>query len=1287
MSVDSFSNNLTEAFGADKKQFNMFFEKMMDGFAYHRIVVDKDGKPLDYVFLEVNPAFEKMTGLKREEVIGKKVTEVLKGIEKDSADWIGRYGKVALTGEPAQFESYSGHLGKWYNVSAYSPENGYFVAIFEEITERKKALEEIKKAKDDWERTFDAVPDLIAIIDLNHRLVRANKPMAEQLGVTPQQAVGQKCYKCVHGTDAPPENCPHTQTIEDGQRHIAEVHEPRLGGDFIVSTTPLRDHNGELVGSIHVAHDITKRKQAEEELKKLNDELEEKVQQRTKEIGKERQRLYNVLETLPSYVCLLDENYSMPFANKVFREQFGESKGGRCYEFLFNRDSPCEDCETYKVLKTKRPHRWEWTGPNGRDYDIYDFPFYEADGSMLILEMGVDVTDRKKVEATVQTERKRLYDVLETLPTMVALLTPDRHIAFANRSFREKFGESKGRYCYESCFGKAEPCGFCESFTPLKTGKPHHWEVKTSDGSIIDAHDFPFTDADGSPMILEMDMDITAQRLAESELKKYREHLEQLVTERASQLRESEQRWATTLSSIGDAVIATDTDAKITFMNAVAEALTGWTLKEVEQKPIAQVFNIINEQTGEEVENPVTKVLEKGVIVGLANHTLLVRKDGTKIPIDDSGAPIVTNDGVFKGVVLVFRDITERRKAERALRESEERLKRSQEIAHLGSWELDLAQNKLTWSDEVYRIFGLKPQEFGATYEAFLAAVHPDDRPAVDQAYSSSVSEDQCGYEIEHRVVRKDNGEIRIVHEKCTHIRDETGRIIRSLGMVHDITERKKAEEAIQRQAALIDLSPDAIIVRKVDGTITFWSRGAEKLYGWSKAEAVGKRTHALLRTEFPQPFEVIVAELKTKFSWSGEVVQHTKDGQAVTMQSWWLAEKTEHGEVTSILESNVDLTERKEAEREIARLATFPTLNPNPIIEVDLNGEITYANPATKLLFPDLEKEGLNHVFLSGWKIVKQAFADKSINAYGTEMEINGHWYHQQFYRFPQTELIRIYTTDIDELKQTELARAKAQAKLEENALVLEEYASQMEELAEQRAKQLQSAERLAAIGQTAGMVGHDIRNPLQAITSDMYIIAQEVKDLQDGESKEAILESIESVNQNLTYINKIVSDLQDYTRPLKPNLQASDLSELVEGTLLTINIPKDIEVQTQIHAEAQPIVTDVAYMRRILTNLITNAIQAMTNGGNLTIAASKKESAVAITIQDTGVGISQDVRAKMFTPLFTTKSKGQGLGLAVVKRLVDALGGTIDFESQTNSGTKFILHFPLSANVKSTA
>ena len=125
---------------------------------------------------------------------------------------------------------------------------------------------------------------------------------------------------------------------------------------------------------------------------------------------------------------------------------------------------------------------------------------------------------RKVVEA-VEAERQQLFDVLETLPAMICLLTPDYYVAFANRSFREKFGESHGRHCYEYCFGRTDPCDFCEAYNVLKTGQPHRWEVTSPDGSMIEAYDFPFTDADGSPMILEMCIDITERMRVEEALR------------------------------------------------------------------------------------------------------------------------------------------------------------------------------------------------------------------------------------------------------------------------------------------------------------------------------------------------------------------------------------------------------------------------------------------------------------------------------------------------------------------------------------------------------------------------------------------------------------------------------------------------------------------------------------------------------------------------------------------------------------------------------------------------
>ena len=285
---------------------------------------------------------------------------------------------------------------------------------------------------------------------------------------------------------------------------------------------------------------------AEAGLQQAKEHLEARVQERTAElktanetVDAERRRFRDVLDRMPAYLVLLTPDHHVAFANRFFEERFGRANGRRCYEYLFQRTAPCETCETHSVLKTNAPHRWEWTGPDGRNYDIHDFPFADADGSPLIMEVGIDITEIKQAQAALQAERQRFLDVLETLPAMISLLTPDYHVAFANRSFREKFGESHGRHCYEYCYARTQPCEFCESYEVLKTGQPHHWEVTGPDGSVIDAYDFPFFDVDGSPMILEMDIDITERRKAEAELARHREHLDELIQERTAALAEA----------------------------------------------------------------------------------------------------------------------------------------------------------------------------------------------------------------------------------------------------------------------------------------------------------------------------------------------------------------------------------------------------------------------------------------------------------------------------------------------------------------------------------------------------------------------------------------------------------------------------------------------------------------------------------------------------------------------------------------------------------------------------
>nr|MDO8079390.1 MEDS domain-containing protein [Candidatus Freyarchaeota archaeon] len=227
-----------------------------------------------------------------------------------------------------------------------------------------------------------------------------------------------------------------------------------------------------------------------------------------------------------------------------------------------------------------------------------------------------------------------------------------------------------------------------------------------------------------------------------------------------------------------------------------------------------------------------------------------------------------------------------------------------------------------------------------------------------------------------------------------------------------------------------------------------------------------------------------------------------------------------------------------------------------------------------------------------------------------------------------------------------------------------------------------LREAERLATIGETAALVGHDLRNPLQAIVGSLYLVKRSLNSIFSPENlkqKYSLEELLQTIEKQVDYMNKIVSDLEDYARPPIPQLVETSLSQLINDTLSAITVPEKVKVSIEIEQGFPRLMVDPLMMRRVLANLVTNALQAMPEGGRLTIRASKNEDAALISVEDTGAGIPEENLCKMFQPLFTTKSKGQGLGLPACKQLVEAHGGSIKFESKVGRGSTFTVKIPL--------
>jgi two-component system, LuxR family, sensor kinase FixL len=243
-----------------------------------------------------------------------------------------------------------------------------------------------------------------------------------------------------------------------------------------------------------------------------------------------------------------------------------------------------------------------------------------------------------------------------------------------------------------------------------------------------------------------------------------------------------------------------------------------------------------------------------------------------------------------------------------------------------------------------------------------------------------------------------------------------------------------------------------------------------------------------------------------------------------------------------------------------------------------------------------------------------------------------------------------------------------------------LKKQAESLEKEVQDRTKQLNDSERWAAIGQTAGMVGHDLRNPLQTIIGELYLAKNELNSFPEGEVKSNLQESCHSIEEQAVYMDKIVSDLQAFVKPVKIDRNLVDLKKIVNDVLTSVIIPEHIKIEVNFEDNFPEVKADMQLLKRVLINLVTNAVQAMPNQGKITINAQINNQQASITVMDQGVGIPEKIKTKIFTPLFTTKPRGQGFGLAVCKRVIEAHGGTISFESQEGTGAKFTIQFPIS-------
>jgi PAS domain S-box-containing protein len=505
----------------------------------------------------------------------------------------------------------------------------------------------------------------------------------------------------------------------------------------------------------------------------------------------------------------------------------------------------------------------------------------------------------------------------------------------------------------------------------------------------------------------------------------------------------------------------------------------------------------------------------------------------------------------------------------------------------------------------------------------------------------------------------------------------EKGKLKNILAVLYDLTQRKKAEENLQKSIQMtaqakqelniiLDSSPIIIFYKDKEGKFKQVNKAFAKALNTTKENLIGKTVADLYSPKIAQDMrndDLIVMKSKTP------KLAIIEPYESPTGIGWIRTDKIpsydENGTVNGIIGFSEDITERKKAQ--------------DALIESEQKYRMLIETASEGIILgkPDGPYTFVNNRFAQMLGYTIQEILGKS----GTDFAFDEK-YKQQIIQNRKTlhagQCIfgeRILRKKDGSILCTTYNASPMFDKEGKHIANMSLYTDITEH--KKIENQLKEKERLAAIGATAAMVGHDIRNPLQAIMSDTYLLKQELTNMPLSKTKEGVSESLKGIEENINYINKIVADLQDYARPLNPNYTQIDLPETINSVIKSIPIPKNIKTTLQTKTDIK-IRSDPTFLRRILTNLINNAIQAMPNGGKLNLSSHTKNNKIYITISDTGIGIPEEIKPKLFTPMVTTKAKGQGLGLAVAKRLTEALNGTITFSSQKGKGTKFIIQLP---------
>jgi PAS domain S-box-containing protein len=763
---------------------------------------------------------------------------------------------------------------------------------------------------------------------------------------------------------------------------------------------------------------------------------------------------------------------------------------------------------------------------------------------------------------------------------------------------------------------------------------------------------------------------------------------------RIAQIRANERRemLRITLRSIGDAVITTDIAGRVTYLNVIAESLTGWAYGDALNQPLDTVFRVINEETRQAVENPAMKALRDGVVVGLANHTLLICRDGTELPIDDSAAPIRDELGQVSGCVLIFRDVTAQRRAER---ERVGQLLTARVLASIVESSDDAIISKSldgivqSWNAGAERVFGYTA---GEAIGRHISMIIPQERLAEENKIISSL---KAGERVEHfeteRVRR--SGERIWVSLTISPIKDETGAVIGASKIARDITRQRQAEEREQRLSAeaasasakfraFFDQGAMFAGITNLQGRVLAANRLSWEGCGYTRDQIVGK---PFWEGPWWSPSPALMEQIQVACTRAAagqwfrqEIPYYVADGSERMVDVTIQPIRDEDGRLLALSLTGTDVTDRKRAEGERQRFVTLVESSTDFIGMCDLDGIPFFVNRAGLQMVGLDDLEQARHTPIASFffpedqpRILQQFFPSVLEKGHG-EIEIR-----IRHFKTGEARWIAYKVLTLPDDSGKTVALATVSQDVTERRRLEQDLRSLAADLSE--------ADRRK--NEFLAILAHELRNPLAPISNA-------VRALRLGRNDETIRSASEMLERQVGQIVRLVDDLLDMSRITRGKLELrkeqSELTPIVNQAVETVRaLYKSTRRELTVKLPPDPVYLDAdpARLAQVVGNLLNNAFKFTDKGGRAWLTIEKESNQVVIRVRDDGIGIAAEQLPRlfeMFTQVDTSLERsrdGLGIGLTLVKTLVEMHGGTVEVHSDGLArGSEFTVRLPTS-------